>query len=130
MKKCAVILASLIFLTACASAPAGSITPTPDPNATPVITPAPTEAPTATPSPTMAVYEEVSFDDWRGDAGCRMPDYTFSAPHKPLLQQGEKVVWPTEGVTLRYSADSLEKVAEIFHTTVENHKRTEPGLAG
>lgn len=61
-------------------------------------------------------------------AGC--PDYTFSAPHKPLLQQGEKVVWPTEGVTLRYSADSLEEVAEIFHTTVENHKRTEPGLAG
>lgn len=126
MKKCAVILASLIFLTACASAPAGSITPTPDPTATPVITPAPTEAPTATPSPTMAVYEEVSFDDWRGDAGCRMPDYTFSAPHKPLLQQGKKVVWPTEGVTLRYSADSLEEVAEIFHTTVENIKELNP----
>ena len=126
MKKCAVILAPLIFLTACASAPAGSITPTPDPTATPVITPAPTEAPTATPSPTMAVYEEVSFDDWRGDAGCRMPDYTFSAPHKPLLQQGEKVVWPTEGVTLRYSADSLEEVAEIFHTTVENIKELNP----
>ena len=126
MKKCAVILASLIFLTACTSAPAGSITTTPDPTATPVITPAPTEAPTATPSPTMAVYEKVSFDDWRGDAGCRMPDYTFSAPHKPLLQQGEKAAWPTGGVTLRYSADSLEEVAEIFHTTVENIKELNP----
>ena len=127
MKKYAVILSSLAFLlTACASAPAGSITPTPDPTATPVITPTPTEAPTATPSPTMAVYEEVSFDDWRGNAGCRMPDYTFSAPHKPQPQQGEKVVWPTEGVTLRYSADSLEEVAEIFHTTVENIKELNP----
>lgn len=78
----------------------------------------------------MAAYDEVSFDDWRGSADCTMPDYTFSAPHKPQPQQGEKVVWPTEGVTLRYSADSLEEVAEIFHTTVENHKRAEPGLAG
>ena len=126
MKKCAVILASLIFLTACASAPAGSITPTPDPTATPVITPATTEAPTATPSPTMAVCDAVSFEDWRDGAGCRMPDCTFSAPHKPLLQQGKKVVWPTEGVTLCYSADSLEEVAEIFHTTVENIKELNP----
>ena len=89
MKKYAVILSSLVFLlTACASAPAGSITAAPDPTATPAITPAPTEAPTATPSPTMAVYEEVSFDDWRDGAGCTMPDYTFSAPHKPQPQQG------------------------------------------
>lgn len=133
MKKYAVILSSLAFLlTACASAPADSIAATPDPTtapdptATPVITPAPTEAPTATPSPTMAVYEEVSFDDWRDGAGCTMPDYMFSAPHKPLLQQGEKAAWPTGGVTLRYSADSLEEVAEIFHTTVENIKELNP----
>ena len=45
--------------------------------------------------------------------------------HKPLLQQGKKVVWPTEGVTLRYSADSLEEVAEIFHrdNEAEQHDR-------
>lgn len=29
-------------------------------------------------------------------------------------------------MTLRYSADSLEKVAEIFHTTVENIKELNP----
>lgn len=98
MKKCAAILASLIFLTACASAPAGSVSATPVPTETPAPTVEPTSEPTATPSPTpaptMAVYDEVSFDDWRGDAGCRMPDYTFSAPHKPLLQQGKKLSGP------------------------------------
>ena len=130
MKKCAVILASLIFLTACASAPADSVSATPVPTETPAPTVEPTSEPTATPSPTpaptMAVYDEVSFDDWRGGADCTMPDYTFSAPHKPQPQQGEKVVWPTEGVTLRYSADSLEEVAGIFHTTVENIKELNP----
>ena len=124
MKKCAVILASLIFLTACASAPASSITPTPDPTATPVITPAPTEAPTATPSQTMAVCDAVSFEDWRDGAGCRMPDCTFSASHKP--QPEEQVVWPTEGVTLCCNAQTLEEAAECFHTTVENLKALNP----
>ena len=131
MKKYAVILSSLAFLlTACASAPADSIaaasvpTETPAPTAEP--TPEPTATPSPTPAPTMAVYDEVSFDDWRGSADCTMPDYTFSAPHKPLLQQGEKAAWPTGGVTLRYSADSLEEVAEIFHTTVENIKELNP----
>ena len=106
MKKYAVILSSLAFLlTACASAPADSVSATPVPTETPAPTAEPTPEPTATPSPTpaptMAVYDEVSFDDWRDGAGCTMPDYTFSAPHKPLLQQGGKVVWPTGGVTLR-----------------------------
>lgn len=130
MKKCAAILASLALLTACSAAPADSVSATPVPTETPAPTVEPTSEPTATPSPTpaptMAVYDEVSFDDWRGSAGCTMPDYTFSAPHKPQPQQGEKVVWPTEGVTLRYSADSLEEVAEIFHTTVENIKELNP----
>lgn len=130
MKKCAAILVSLALLTACSAAPADSVSATPVPTETPAPTVEPTSEPTATPSPTpaptMAVYDEVSFDDWRGSAGCTMPDYTFSAPHKPQPQQGEKVVWPTEGVTLRYSADSLEEVAEIFHTTVENIKELNP----
>lgn len=131
MKKYAVILSSFAFLlTACASAPADSLAETSVPTETPAPTAEPTPEPMATPSPmpapTMAVYEEVSFDDWRGDAGCTMPDYTFSAPHKPQPQQGEKAAWPTGGVTLRYSADSLEEVAEIFHTTVENIKELNP----
>lgn len=75
----------------------------------------------------MAVYDEVSFDDWRDGAGCTMPDYTFSAPHKPQPQ--EKAAWPTDGVTLRYNAQTLEEAAEIFHTTVENLKELNP-LAG
>lgn len=123
MKKYAVILSSLAFLlTACASAPADGVSATPVPMETPAPTAEPTPSPT--PAPTMAAYDEVSFDDWRDSADCTMPDYTFSAPHKP--QPDEKVVWPTEGVTLRYSADSLEEVAEIFHTTVENIKELNP----
>lgn len=74
----------------------------------------------------MAVYDEVSFDDWRDGAGCTMPDYTFSAPHKPQPQQGEKAAWPTDGVTLCYNAKTLEEAAEIFHTTVENLKELNP----
>ena len=129
MKKYAMILTSLaLLLTACASAPADSVAVTPTPTETPAPTAEPTPEPTATssptPAPTMAVYDEVSFDDWRSSADCTMPDYTFSAPHKPLPD--EKVAWPTEGVTLRYSADSLEEVAEIFHTTVENIKELNP----
>ena len=109
MKKYAVILSSLAFLlTACASAPADSLAETSVPTETPAPTAEPTPEPTATPSQTpastMALYEEVSFDDWRGDAGCRMPDYTFSAPHKPQPQRGERAAWPTDGVTLRYNA--------------------------
>lgn len=68
----------------------------------------------------MAPYEEVSFDDWRNSADCTMPDYSFSAPHD--LQLYDKVAWPTEGVTLCCTADTLEKAAEICHTTVENIK--------
>lgn len=129
MKKYAVILSSLAFLlTACASAPADSVSATPVPTETPAPTAEPTPEPTATPSPTpaptMAVYDEVSFDDWRDGAGCTMPDYTFSAPHKPQPQ--EKAAWPTDGVTLRYNAETLEEAAEIFHTTVENLKELNP----
>ena len=131
MKKYAVILSSLAFLlTACASAPADSIaaasvpTETPAPTAEP--TPEPTATPSPTPAPTMAVYDEVSFDDWRDSADCTMPDYTFSAPHKPQPQRGERAAWPTDGVTLRYNAQTLEEAAEIFHTTVESLKELNP----
>lgn len=66
MKKNFPILVSLVLLTACTSAPADSVAATPEPTATPVITLEPTPSPT--PAPTMAVYDEVSFDDWRD--GC------------------------------------------------------------
>ena len=129
MKKYAVILSSLAFLlTACSAAPADSVSATPVPTETPAPTAEPTPEPTATPSPTpaptMAVYDEVSFDDWRDGADCTMPDYTFSAPHKPQPQ--EQVTWPTDGVTLCYNAKTLEEAAEIFHTTVENLKELNP----
>ena len=129
MKKYAVILSSLAFLlTACSAAPEDSVSATPVPTETPAPTAEPTPEPTATPSPTpaptMAVYDEVSFDDWRDGAGCTMPDYTFSAPHKPQPQ--EQVTWPEDGVTLRYNAQTLEEAAEIFHTTVENLKELNP----
>lgn len=124
MKKNFPILVSLVLLTACTSAPADSVAATPEPTATPVITPEPTPSPT--PAPTMAVYDEVSFDDWRDGADCTMPDYTFSAPHKPQPQRGEKAAWPTDGVTLCYNAKTLEEAAEIFHTTVENLKELNP----
>lgn len=128
MKKCAAILVSLAFLTACSAAPADSIAETSVPTETPAPTAEPTPEPTATPSPTpaptMAVYDEVSFDDWRDGAGCTMPDYTFSAPHKPQPQ--EQVTWPTDGVTLCYNAKTLEEAAEVFHTTVENLKELNP----
>lgn len=131
MKKYAVILSSLAFLlTACSAAPADSVSATPVPTETPAPTaeptpePEPTATPSPTPAPTMAVYDEVSFDDWRDGAGCTMPDYTFSAPHKPQPQ--EQVTWPEDGVTLRYNAQTLEEAAEIFHTTVENLKELNP----
>ena len=91
---------------------------------TPTPTPEVTATPSPTPAPTMAVYDEVSFDDWRDGADCTMPDYTFSAPHKPQPQ--EQVTWPTDGVTLCYNAKTLEEAAEIFHTTVENLKELNP----
>ena len=107
MKKYAVILSSLAFLlAACSAAPADSVSATPVPTETPAPTAEPTPEPMATPSPTpaptMAAYDAVSFDDWRDGAGCTMPDYTFSAPHKPQPQ--EQVTWPTDGVTLFYNA--------------------------
>ena len=129
MKKYAVILSSLAFLlAACSAAPADSVSATPVPTETPAPTAEPTPEPMATPSPTpaptMAAYDAVSFDDWRDGAGCTMPDYTFSAPHKPQPQ--EQVTWPTDGVTLCYNAKTLEEAAEIFHTTVENLKELNP----
>ena len=110
MKKCAVVLVWLALFTACAHTPAGSVTAAP--------------VPTDPPAPTMAPYEEVSFDDWRNSADCTMPDYSFSAPHE--LQLNDKVAWPTEGVTLCCTADTLEKAAEVCHTTVENLKELNP----
>lgn len=130
MKKCTVFFASLaLVFTACAAAPSDNAAATP----TPTVMPAPTAASTSeatavlvsTPVPTMVGYDEISFDDWRNGEGCRMPDYTFSAPHKPLPD--EKVAWPTEGVPLCYNAQTLEEAAERFSTTVENLKALNPG---
>lgn len=126
MKK--LLTVSLVFtlLAACSAAPADSVTVDPAPTATPVITPSPASSPT--PAPTMAVYDAVSFEDWRDGAGCRMPDCTFSTSHKP--QPEEQVVWPAGGVTLCCNAQTLEEAAECFHTTVENLKALNPDCEG
>ena len=127
MKKNFPILVSLVLLTACTSAPADSAAATPEPTATPVITPEPTPSPT--PAPTMAVYDEVSFDDWRDSADCTMPDYTFSAPHKPQPQ--EQVTWPEDG-TVRLCASwngSLEEAAETFGIPEEELQAMNPDCA-
>ena len=113
-KKLLALSLVLAMLSACASTPSDSIAATPTPTEAPAPAaepiPEPTSTPPQTPAPTMAVYDEVSFDDWRAAAGCIMPDYTFSAPHTP--QPLEKSTWPAEGVTLRmYVADTLEEAA-------------------
>ena len=130
-KKLLALSLALAMLSACASTPSDSIAATPTPTEAPAAepTPEPTSTPSQTPAPTMAVYDEVSFDDWRAAAGCTMPDYTFSAPHVP--QPLEKVAWPAEGVTLRmYVADTLEEAAELYHTTVETLKELNPDYEG
>ena len=127
MKKNFPILVSLVLLTACTSAPADSAAATPEPTATPVISPEPTPSPT--PAPTMAVYDEVSFDDWRDSADCTMPDYTFSAPHKPQPQ--EQVTWPEDG-TVRLCASwngSLEEAARTFGVSAEELQAMNPDCA-
>ena len=127
MKKNFPILVSLVLLTACTSAPADSAAAAPEPTATPVITPEPTPSPT--PAPTMAVYDEVSFDDWRDSADCTMPDYTFSAPHKPQPQ--EQVTWPEDG-TVRLCASwngSLEEAARAFGIPAEELQAMNPDCA-
>lgn len=127
MKQKALALAlAVVLLTACA-APAGSTavpisTPTPAPTAAP--TPEPTATPSPTPVPTMAAYDPVSFEDWRDGAGCRMPDYTFSAPYRQ--QAAERVAWPEQGVTLCCTSSTLEEAAERFHTTVDRLKELNP----
>ena len=128
-KKLLALSLVLAMLSACASTPSDSIAATPTPTEAPAPaaepTPEPTSTPSQTPAPTMAVYDEMSFDDWRAAAGCTMPDYTFSAPHAP--QPLEKVAWPAEGVMLRmYVADTLEEAAELYHTTVETLKELNP----
>lgn len=132
-KKLLALSLVLAMLSACASTPSGSIAATPTSTEAPAPaaepTPEPTSTPSQTPAPTMAVYDEVPFDDWRAAAGCTMPDYTFSAPHAP--QPLEKVAWPAEGVTLRmYVADTLEEAAELYHTTVETLKELNPDYEG
>ena len=131
MKKYAVILSSLAFLlTACASAPADSIAATSVPTETPAPTVEPTPEPTATPSPTpaptMAVYDAVLLDDWKALSVYPMPDYTFSAPHKPLPQ--EQVTWPEDG-TVRLCASwnrSLEEAARTFGIPAEELQAMNP----
>ncbi|WP_288693096.1 hypothetical protein [uncultured Gemmiger sp.] len=127
MKKNFPILVSLVLLTACTSAPADSAAATPEPTATPVITPEPTPSPT--PAPTMAVYDEVSFDDWKALSVYPMPDYTFSAPHKPQPQ--EQVTWPEDG-TVRLCASwngTLEEAAETFGIPEEELQAMNPDCA-
>ena len=127
MKKNFPILVSLVLLTACTSAPADSAAATPEPTATPVITPEPTPSPT--PAPTMAVYDEVSFDDWKALSVYPMPDYTFSAPHKPQPQ--EQVTWPESG-TVRLCASwngTLEEAVETFGIPEEELQAMNPDCA-
>ena len=127
MKKNFPILVSLVLLTACTSAPADSAAATPEPTATPVISPEPTPSPT--PAPTMAVYDEVSFDDWRDSADCTMPDYTFSAPHKPQPQ--EQVTWPEDGTVWLCASwnGSLEEAARTFGVSAEELQAMNPDCA-
>ena len=127
MKKNFPILVSLVLLTACTSAPADSAAATPEPTATPVITPEPTPSPT--PVPTMAVYDEVLLDDWKALSVYPMPDYTFSAPHKPQPQ--EQVTWPESG-TVRLCASwngTLEEAAETFAIPEEELQAMNPDCA-
>ena len=127
MKKNFPILVSLVLLTACTSAPADSAAATPEPTATPVITPEPTPSPT--PVPTMAVYDEVLLDDWKALSVYPMPDYTFSAPHKPQPQ--EQVTWPESG-TVRLCASwngTLEEAAETFGIPEEELQAMNPDCA-
>lgn len=133
MKKYFPILVSLILLASCASAPADSIaavpasTETPEPTAE--STPEPTETPTPTPSPTQAAYDPVSLDDWKNLSAYPMPDYTFSAPHKPLPQ--EQVTWPENGM-VRLCASwnrSLEEAAQTFGIPEEELQALNPDCA-
>ena len=127
MKKNFPILVSLVLLTACTSAPADSVSATPELTATPVITPETTPSPT--PAPTMAVYDEVLLDDWKALSVYPMPDYTFSAPHKPQPQ--EQVTWPEDG-TVRLCASwngSLEEAAETFGIPEEELQAMNPDCA-
>ena len=127
MKKNFPILVSLVLLTACTSAPADSAAATPEPTATPVITPEPTPSPT--PAPTMAVYDEVLLNDWKALSVYPMPDYTFSAPHKPQPQ--EQVTWPEDG-TVRLCASwngTLEEAARTFGVSAEELQAMNPDCA-
>lgn len=127
MKKNFPILVSLVLLTACTSAPADSAAATPEPTATPVITPEPTPSPT--PAPTMAVYDPVTVDDWKALSVYPMPDYTFSAPHKPRPQ--ERVTWPEDG-TVQLCASwngSLEEAARTFGIPEEELQAMNPDCA-
>ena len=133
MKKNFPILVSLVLLTACTSAPADSAAATLVPTETPAPTAEPTPEPTATPSPTpaptMAVHDEVSFDDWKALSVYPMPDYTFSAPHKPQPQ--EQVTWPESG-TVRLCASwngSLEEAARTFGVSAEELQAMNPDCA-
>lgn len=129
MKKNFPILVSLALLAACSTAPADSV------SATPVPTGNARTYGRADPGADGYAVPDVCVDRWwctmRSPStiggtvpGCTMPDYTFSAPHKPQPQ--EQVTWPTDGVTLCYNAKTLEEAAEIFHTTVENLKELNP----
>ena len=124
MKKLLAVSLILTLLTGCATAPADSIAATPAPTATPVITPEPTPSPTS--APTMAAYDPVSLDDWKKQSVYPMPDYTFSAPHKPLPQ--EQVTWPESG-TVRLGASwngTLEEAAETFGIPAEELQALNP----
>ena len=132
MKKLLALSLSLTLLTACASAPADSIAATPEPTAAPVQTaepaPEPTLAPSPTPAPTMTVYDPVSLDDWKSTTAYPMPEYSFSAPHKPQMEQKEKVQLPESGtVQLRAGWNrSLEEAAETYGIPAEQLQAMNP----
>ncbi len=77
----------------------------------------------------MAAYDAVSLDDWKNLSAYPMPDYTFSAPHKPQPQ--EQVTWPESGtVQLRASWNrSLEEAAETFGISAEKLQALNPDCA-
>lgn len=133
MKKLLAVSLLLALLTACSSAPADDVTATPVPTETPASaaepTPEPTATPSPTPAPTMAVYDPVTVDDWKALSVYPMPDYTFSAPHKPL--SGDKVAWPESGtVRLRaWWSSSLEEAAEAFGIPAQTLQALNPDCA-
>ena len=124
MKKLLALSLSLTLLTACASAPADSVVAVPEPAATPAQTATPAPEPTA--APTMAAHDPVSLDDWKSTTAYPMPEYSFSAPHKPQMEQ--KVRLPESGKVQLLAGwnRSLEEAAETYGIPAEQLQAMNP----